>query len=44
MLKFWINAVTDEGFTASHFASFKGNIVSFLKYQRKTFIEYFENS
>jgi len=23
----WINAKTDEGFTALHFASFKGNIV-----------------
>lgn len=26
-MKFWINAKTDEGFTAMHFASFKGNIV-----------------
>jgi hypothetical protein len=26
-LKIWINAQTDEGFTACHFASFKGNIV-----------------
>ncbi len=27
MMKFWINAKTDEGFTAMHFSSFKGNTV-----------------
>lgn len=28
-IKKWVNAKTDEGFTALHFASFKGNIVHF---------------
>ncbi len=29
-IKEWVNATTDEGFSAIHFASFKGSIVKFL--------------
>lgn len=31
MMKFWVNAKTDEGFTSMHFSSFKGNTVLTFK-------------